>query len=166
MTDKRMAHQHHATFESIRHFDEAGSEFWSARDLAPLLEYQDWRNFMQVVDKARVACAQSGHDPEDHFGDVSKMVAIGSGAQRSAYNNVKHHRHTHFAEANLEHALHAVAGLFVLLLYFYPEEAEQGWLSPDPTLFRASDQFYTDRLMCGDGSMVYKRIGVGRTGEQ
>lgn len=82
MTDKRMAHQHHATFESIRHFDEAGSEFWSARDLAPLLEYQDWRNFMQVVDKARVACVQSGHDPEDHFGDVTKMVAIGSGAQR------------------------------------------------------------------------------------
>lgn len=82
MTDKRMAHQHHATFESIRRFDEAGSEFWSARDLAPLLEYQDWRNFMQVVDKARVACVQSGHDPEDHFGDVTKMVSIGSGAQR------------------------------------------------------------------------------------
>lgn len=82
MTDKRMAHQHHATFESIRCIDEAGSEFWSARDLAPLLEYQDWRNFMQVVDKARVACVQSGHDPEDHFGDVTKMVSIGSGAQR------------------------------------------------------------------------------------
>jgi DNA-damage-inducible protein D len=47
-----------------------------------LLDYQDWRNFMQVVDKARVACAQSGKRPDDHFGDVTKMVVIGSGAQR------------------------------------------------------------------------------------
>lgn len=79
----------------------------------------------------------------------------------SAYNNVKHHRHSHFAEANLEHALQAVAGLFVLLLYFYPDEAEQGRLSPDPTLFRVSGQFYTDRLAWGDNSIVYRRIGLG-----
>lgn len=88
----------------------------------------------------------------------------GNPAWWSAYNNVKHHRHTHFADANLEHALHAVAGLFVLLLYFYPEEAERGRLSPDPALFRASGQFYTDRLMWGDGAMTYKRIGAGQTG--
>lgn len=81
----------------------------------------------------------------------------------SAYNNVKHHRHTHFAEANVEHALNAVAGLFVILLFFYPEEAEQGRLSPDPTLFRVRDPFYTDRLAWGDNVIVYKRIGVGPT---
>lgn len=40
-----------ATFESIRQQDEAGDEFWSARALAPLLDYQDWQNFMQVVDR-------------------------------------------------------------------------------------------------------------------
>lgn len=72
----------HATFEDIRRFDEDGNEFWSARELAPLLEYQDWRNFMQVVDKARTACEQSGKRSADHFGDVNKMVTIGSGAQR------------------------------------------------------------------------------------
>lgn len=83
MTDKRIARQHHATFESIRHHSAEGQEFWSARDLAPLLEYQDWRNFMQVLDKARTACEQSGKRPEDHFGDTTKMVAIGSGAQRA-----------------------------------------------------------------------------------
>lgn len=82
MTDKRIAQQHHATFEEIRQFDADGNEFWSARDLAPLLEYQDWRNFMQVVDKARLACGQSGRPVDDHFGDVTKMVPIGSGAQR------------------------------------------------------------------------------------
>ena len=82
MTDKRIAQQHHATFEEIRQFDADGNEFWSALDLAPLLEYQDWRNFMQVVDKARLACGQSGRPVDDHFGDVTKMVPTGSGAQR------------------------------------------------------------------------------------
>ncbi|WP_291520931.1 DNA damage-inducible protein D [Acidithiobacillus sp.] len=82
MTDKRITKQHHATFEEVRQFDEDGNEFWSARDIAPLLEYQDWRNFMQVVDKARLACEQSGRPVADHFGDVTKMVGIGSGAQR------------------------------------------------------------------------------------
>jgi len=82
MNDKRIARQHHATFESIRQFDEDGHEFWSARDLAPLLEYQDWRNFQQVIDKARMACEQSGHLIDDHFGDITKLVPIGSGAHR------------------------------------------------------------------------------------
>lgn len=83
MPDKSIAHQHHATFEGIRQLDEDGNAFWSARDLAPLLEYQDWRNFLQVVDKARLACEQSGRPVDDHFGDVTKMVPIGSGAHRS-----------------------------------------------------------------------------------
>ena len=82
MTEKGISGKHHATFEKIRQFDDDGNEFWSARDLAPLLEYQDWRNFMQVVDKARTACVQSGKPAEDHFGDTTKMVPIGSGAQR------------------------------------------------------------------------------------
>lgn len=82
MTAKKISKQHQASFEAIRQASQDGNESWSARDLAPLLEYQDWRNFMQVVDKARVACAQSGRQPEDHFVDTTKMVAIGSGAQR------------------------------------------------------------------------------------
>lgn len=82
MSDKHIAEQHHATFEGIRQLDANGNEFWSARDLAPLLEYQDWRNFLQVVDKARTACEHSGRPAQDHFGDATKMVGIGSGAQR------------------------------------------------------------------------------------
>lgn len=81
MPKKNVAQQHNA-FEAIRQVDDAGNEYWSARDLAPLLEYQDWRNFLQVIDKARIACAQSSKDTDDHFGDTTKMVAIGSGAQR------------------------------------------------------------------------------------
>lgn len=71
-----------ASFDRIRQSDSNGSEFWLARDLAPLLEYQDWRNFTQVIEKARMACVGSGHRAEDHFGDVTNMVDIGSGAKR------------------------------------------------------------------------------------
>lgn len=82
MTDFPVSQAHHQSFEGIRQQDEAGNEFWSARDLAPLLEYQDWRNFMQVADKARLACEQSGQPVGDHFGETTKMVPIGSNAQR------------------------------------------------------------------------------------
>ncbi len=82
MSNKRILEQHHATFDSIRQQDGEGDEYWSARDLASLLEYQDWRNFMQVVDKAKKACEKSGRAVEDHFGDTTKMVEIGSGAKR------------------------------------------------------------------------------------
>lgn len=70
------------TFISIRQEDEYG-EYWFARELASVLEYQDWRNFVQVVDKAKMACLSAGYKVEDHFGDVTKMVRIGSDATRS-----------------------------------------------------------------------------------
>lgn len=82
MSARNLTQQHHASFEGCRQFDADGNEFWSARDLAPLLEYRDWRNFLQVVDKARQACWQSGQEPEDHFGEATRMVPIGSGAER------------------------------------------------------------------------------------
>jgi DNA-damage-inducible protein D len=82
MPDKPVAKAHHATFDGVRQVDEDGNEYWSARDLAPLLDYQDWRNFVQVIEKARLACQKSERVVDDHFGDVTKMVGIGSGAQR------------------------------------------------------------------------------------
>ena len=72
----------HPTFESIKQSDEDGSESWFARELAPLLDYQDWRNFLQVIEKSKIACARSGHPVQDHFGEVTKMAALGSGAKR------------------------------------------------------------------------------------
>ena len=82
MTNKRVVEQHHQTFESIRQFDAQGDEYWSARDLQPLLEYAAWDKFKRVVEKAMEACRQSGHDMEDHFSQTAKMVDIGSGAKR------------------------------------------------------------------------------------
>ncbi len=82
MTSKRVVEQHHQTFESIRQFDAQGDEYWSARDLQPLLEYAGWDKFKRVIEKAMEACRQSGHEVEDHFSQTAKMVDIGSGARR------------------------------------------------------------------------------------
>lgn len=73
---------HHTTFETIRQQDEAGNEFWSARQLAKVLEYSEYRHFLPVVAKAREACKVSGYEPSDHIEDVLDMVEIGSGAKR------------------------------------------------------------------------------------
>jgi len=69
-------------FEAIRHTRDDGSEYWLARELAPILDYAQYRNFLPVIEKAREACQHSGHATADHFADIRKMVDIGSGAQR------------------------------------------------------------------------------------
>lgn len=69
------------TFESIKHVDENGNEIWSARQLAPLLGYKEWRYFAAVVEKAKEACAQSGNVVDNHFGASTQMVTVGSGAK-------------------------------------------------------------------------------------
>jgi DNA-damage-inducible protein D len=72
------------TFDSIKQVDADGRETWSARDLMPRLEYgADWRNFADVIARAKAACLNSGHAVQDHFVDATKMVRIGSGASRS-----------------------------------------------------------------------------------
>ena len=70
-------------FATIRRTNPAGNEFWSSRDFARVLGYNDYRNFEAVVEKARTACFNSGQRVEDHFVDITEMVEIGSGAQRS-----------------------------------------------------------------------------------
>ena len=69
-------------FEEIKHINEQGIECWYARDLQHVLEYTQWRNFMLVIDKAKMACEKSGNDILDHFADISKMIDIAKGAQR------------------------------------------------------------------------------------
>lgn len=57
-------------------------ECWSARDLQTLLGYAKWENFSKVIEKAKESCRQVGHNVDDHFPDVRKMVPIGSGAEK------------------------------------------------------------------------------------
>lgn len=71
------------TFEQAAESNTDGMEFWSARQLMPLLGYGEyWQNFERVVTKAQIACHQSGQIVGDHFSDVTRMVGIGSGAER------------------------------------------------------------------------------------
>ncbi|HVT81356.1 MAG TPA: DNA damage-inducible protein D [Phycisphaerae bacterium] len=85
MTEPLLPHDpsHQSPFERIRRVNDAGHEFWSARDFAGVLGYTDYRNFEQVVAKARNACFNSGMRIDDHFVDVTEMVQIGSGAERA-----------------------------------------------------------------------------------
>lgn len=69
-------------FESIKHVDENGIEFWTSRGLYKILEYIEYRNFLPVIEKAKIACKNSGQMTENHFVDINEMVNIGSGAER------------------------------------------------------------------------------------
>lgn len=71
----------HKSFEDCAH-QRDGVEFWLARELQELLGYAQWRNFELVVEKAKIACQNAGQPVADHFADVSKMVEIGSQAER------------------------------------------------------------------------------------
>ena len=70
------------SFEDIKHTDENGVEFWYARELMPILQYSNWQNFEKIVKKAKISCENSNINVLDHFTDISKMVQIGSGAER------------------------------------------------------------------------------------
>lgn len=72
----------HNSFEDAA-YEQEGVEYWLARELQTLLDYTDWRNFLKVIEKAQVACTNSGQDIEDHFVGINRMVVIGSGAERN-----------------------------------------------------------------------------------
>ncbi|HEX3716717.1 MAG TPA: DNA damage-inducible protein D [Verrucomicrobiae bacterium] len=70
------------SFERIKRVSAEGNESWSARELARVLEYSEFRHFVPVIEKAKEACLKSNHRVEDHFEQILEMVGIGSGAQR------------------------------------------------------------------------------------
>ena len=55
-------------FEGLKKVNEYSAEYWSARDLQPLLGYNHWRSFEKAVQKSVTSCEQSGNDPSHHFG--------------------------------------------------------------------------------------------------
>lgn len=69
-------------FEEIKRTTSNGKEYWSARDLYKALDYADYRNFLNVIDKAKEACANSRQDIHSHFVEANDMVSIGSMAAR------------------------------------------------------------------------------------
>lgn len=73
-------------FDQIKQIDSNGNEYWTARTLAKVLDYTDFRNFLSVIEKAKEACINSKQQIEDHFVEFNEMVSIGSGAERGLFS--------------------------------------------------------------------------------
>ncbi len=71
-----------SVFEQIRKTDSGGNEYWSARNMAKVLEYSEYRHFLPVIERAKEACKNSGQNIENHFEDILEMVSIGSKTER------------------------------------------------------------------------------------
>jgi DNA-damage-inducible protein D len=96
-------------FERIKRVNEAGNEFWSSREFARVLGYTDYRNFEQVIAKAKMACFNSGQRVEDHFVDITEMVTIGSGAERAVATTLMSRYACYLAVQNADPAKEIVA---------------------------------------------------------
>ncbi len=75
-------------FESIKKLTDEGVEFWEARELMPLLGYTKWENFESVIEKAKMACVESGQNLADHFPDVGKMIILAKGSTKEAWREI------------------------------------------------------------------------------
>lgn len=73
----------HKDFESIKKIDEEGIEYWTARELLTVLGYDHWRNFEEVIKKAKKACSNSKQNIDDHFVDADKLTKVGHGIARN-----------------------------------------------------------------------------------
>lgn len=80
--------KHTTLFESIKELDENGNEFWGARKLSKVLEYSEFRHFLPVIERAKEACTNSGHEVADHFEDYLEEIVHGKGAKQD-YESVK-----------------------------------------------------------------------------
>jgi DNA-damage-inducible protein D len=74
----RLQTKEYRRFENIKKIRDDGSEYWSARELAPALEYNKWENFSKVISRAMIACQNSGHMIGDDFPEVRKIVDAGA----------------------------------------------------------------------------------------
>ena len=74
--------EEYKNFEEIKKIRQDGTEYWNARELSEVLQYKKWENFEKVIDRAKLACNNSGFEIQDHFPEVRKMVEIGSNTAR------------------------------------------------------------------------------------
>ncbi len=74
--------QNFSPFEQSKRFDASNNEYWLARELQPLLGYSQWRQFDDCVNRAKLACQNSGEHDKDHFADARKLIKVGKGGVR------------------------------------------------------------------------------------
>ena len=80
MTNNQLPVHGKKTFEELKLSNEYGAEYWSARDLQPLLGYSQWRRFEDAVKRAMTSCEASGNSAEHHFAGAGKPITGGKGA--------------------------------------------------------------------------------------
>ena len=98
MTDDITIQGPHKNFENIKKIDENGVEYWEARELMPLLEYDKWSNFENVViEKAKIACKNSGQDIANHFADIGKMIKIATGTPKETTRTITDYKLSRYA---------------------------------------------------------------------
>lgn len=83
LTKEEQSNYTESLFESIKHTNNNGQEFWYARELQIALEYKEWRNFDKVIDKAKIACKGSKISILDHFVDVNKTIPMPKSAEKN-----------------------------------------------------------------------------------
>lgn len=79
MTETSLTNRGNRSFEELKKLTDHGAEYWTARELQPLLGYGQWRRFENAIKKAITSCQRSGNNPDHHFADAGKMIEIGKG---------------------------------------------------------------------------------------
>lgn len=74
--------EEYKNFEEIKKIREDGTEYWSARDLSEVLQYKKWENFAKVIDRAKLACKNSGFEIQKHFPEVRKTIEMPKNATK------------------------------------------------------------------------------------
>ena len=80
MADENLPQVGGGGFEGLKKVNDYDAEYWSARDLQPLLGYSQWRSFEKAVQKAMTSCERSGNEPDHHFARARKPIVGGKGA--------------------------------------------------------------------------------------
>jgi DNA-damage-inducible protein D len=85
------------TFEKAKKINKHGTEYWTARDLAIILKYSEYRHFLPVIKKAKTACKNSGQSVSDHFEDILDMIKIAKGTVKEAERGIKNIKLSRYA---------------------------------------------------------------------
>lgn len=80
MGEENLVAPNRNSFEGLKQVNQHGAEYWTARELQPLLGYKQWRSFANAIKKAITSCDQSGNDPGYHFARARKVIVVGKGA--------------------------------------------------------------------------------------